>query len=209
MGAVNLIDKKISRKNQTTESYNLKVSLLIHAASYKRGLQEVNEAIVQFGDDEKLLFQRAIILDRLGRWKEAKKDLIAVIAQNPESDGTLNYLGYTMLERGDDIEEASKYILKAVRLKPNDGHVTDSLGWLYYKKGKHQKALIYLHRANRQRPNEPAILGHLGDVYFELKNKRKSRVYYQKAMKLLEKRKRKSPEEKKMMNSLKEKLGKF
>ncbi|MBU0505131.1 tetratricopeptide repeat protein [bacterium] len=208
-GAVNLIDKKINKKEQTIEFYQLKLSLLVHAQDYKNALKQANDALDRFERHENLLFQRAIILDKINRWHEAKKDLLTILKEHPESEQVLNYLGYTMLEREDNIEEAERYILKALKLKPNDGHVVDSLGWLYFKKEEFDKALRHLHRANLLRPNESAILEHIGDVYFALKNKRMARQFFEKALNLLEALERKSPDDESLLKSIKEKLGAF
>lgn len=207
--AVALMDKRISKKNQTEEVVALKISILIYEKKYKKALTEINQAMDRFQTSKKYLLQRAIIYEKLGRWDDARADLETLIDIEPDSEQAYNYLGYTMLERGDDIDEALKYINKAVQLKPNDGHIMDSLGWAYYKKKDYQNALKLLQKANRYRPKEPAILEHLGDVYFSLKNKRLARIYYEQAITILDQISMKTDEDEELLKRVHEKLAKF
>lgn len=207
--AVDLLERKIARKSDSPDIVGLKVSLLLHAENYKRALVVINQGVSRFREDDRLLFQRAVIYDKLGQWHQAKQDLQTLIDMNPESERAYNYLGYTMLENGENIDEAITYISKAMTLKPNDGHIIDSLGWAYFKKGDHEKALELLLKAYQYEPGEPAILEHLGDVYFALKNKRAARSYYEKALHLLNKIGKKTDEDRKILESVEDKLAQF
>lgn len=207
--AVDLLEKKIEKKSDSPDIVGLKVSLLLHAENYKRALAVISQGVSRFKEDDRLLFQRAVIHDKLGQWNQAKQDLHTLIQMNPESERAYNYLGYTMLERGENIDEAIDHISKAMALKPNDGHIIDSLGWGYFKKGDYEKALGLLLKAYQYQPEEPAILEHLGDVYFAMKNKRAARSYYEKALNLLNKISKKTDEDRKILKSVEDKLAKF
>jgi tetratricopeptide (TPR) repeat protein len=207
--AVDLLENKIAKKSDSPDIVGLKVSLLLYAENYKRALAVISQGVSRFKDDDRLLFQRAVIYDKLGQWYQAKQDLHALIAMNPESEHVYNYLGYTMLERGENIDEAIKYITKAMTLKPNDGHIIDSLGWGHFKKGDYDKALELLLKAYQYQPQEPAILEHLGDVYFAMKNKRAARYYYEKALHLLNKISKKTDDDRKILKSVEDKLAQF
>jgi tetratricopeptide (TPR) repeat protein len=206
---ISVIDQKIKKKDQTADIYGLKASLYLLEDEYQKALGQVNQALAKYKGHAQLLFQRAIIYDKLDQWPRAKKDLKALIVIQPESERVLNFLGYTMIERGDDINEALHFINKALELKPNDGHIIDSLAWAYYNLKDYQKALGLLIKANSLKPGEPAILEHLGDVYFQLKNKRKARQYYEKALNNLYKAEKKSKDELKQTKSIEDKLAGF
>jgi len=79
----------------------------------------------------------------------------------------LNYLGYSWVDRGMNLDEAFKMLRKAVELRPNDGYIVDSLGWAHYKLGRYEEALRDLEQAIELRPADPVINDHLGDVYWK------------------------------------------
>ncbi len=148
---------------------------------------EKSEAVLKQGieinkDNTQLLFRLGVIYDK---WK--KKDssidvMKKVININPDHAQALNYLGYTFLELGQNLDEAERLILKAIQLKPKDGYITDSLGWVYYKKGEFQKAVEILEEAISLVPDDPIILEHLGDAYLKLKNKKNALKYYKRSL---------------------------
>jgi Tfp pilus assembly protein PilF len=107
-----------------------------------------------------------------------------VIALDPENANALNYLGYTYADMGTNLDEAESLIRKALKHKPDDGYITDSLGWVLYKKGLFQEALIYLEKAVKLTADDPIILEHLGDAYLQINDKENALKYYQKSLQL-------------------------
>jgi len=105
-----------------------------------------------------------------------------VIAIDPQDAQALNYLGYTYVELDKNLEEAERLIRKAIELQPKDGYITDSLGWLFYKKGQFQEALATLEKAVSFVPDDPIILEHLGDVYMKMNNQEKALESYKRAL---------------------------
>ena len=101
-----------------------------------------------------------------------------VINLEPENADALNYLGYTYADLGQNLDEAEHLIKQALKYKPDDGYIIDSLGWVYFKKGYYNKALNLLEKAVSLVPDDPAILEHLGDAYMKVDNKRKALKYY-------------------------------
>jgi tetratricopeptide (TPR) repeat protein len=86
----------------------------------------------------------------------------------PDNANALNYLGYTFADMGVNLDEAEQLIRKALEHKPGDGYITDSLAWVYYKRGAYEKALQLLEKAIEVVPDDPIIREHLGDVYDKL-----------------------------------------
>ena len=109
---------------------------------------------------------RADQLDKVGRWPEAKTDLLAALAIAPDNALTLNFLGYGELERGEDVAAAEAMIRKASALDPNDASITDSLGWALYKRGRLPEAIETLRLASAGDPAQAEINEHLGDALF-------------------------------------------
>ena len=110
-----------------------------------------------------------------------------VIAIDPKHSNALNYLGYTYADLGQNLDEAEQLIKEALKYKPDDGYITDSLGWVYYKKGDFGKALKYLQKAVEIVPDDPIMLEHLGDAYLKLKDKANALKCYEKSLQHKEK----------------------
>ena len=106
---------------------------------------------------------------------------------DPKNPNRLKYLGSTYAHIGRNLEEADLLIKEALKFKPNDGYITDSLGWVYYKKGQFDKALEYIKKAVELVPDDPIMLEHMGDVYRKLNDKPNALKFYQKSLKIKEK----------------------
>ena len=75
-----------------------------------------------------------------------------------------------------------KLVREALRAKPNSGHIMDSLGWVYYKKGQYDKAVAELERAYRVMPQDGTVAEHLGDAYFQMKRYRDALRIHRRAL---------------------------
>ncbi len=111
-----------------------------------------------------LFYSRGMSYERSTKWDLAEKDFLYALELNPDQPLTLNYLGYSWIDLGKNIDEAHKLITKAVKLRPNDGYFVDSLGWAYYRMGEYKKAVSELEKAVGLVPNDPIINDHLGDA---------------------------------------------
>ncbi len=105
-------------------------------------------------------------LDRSGQWARAKPALQKAVDFGPNQASPLNYLGYSMIEAGDNLDEALKLVARASALKPDDAAITDSLGWAYFRRGEIDKAVPVLERAFANDPTLSEIGEHLGDAYW-------------------------------------------
>lgn len=117
-------------------------------------------------DDWRLYYARGACRERVGRWPEAEADLKTALALFPDQPEVLNYLGYTWVDRGENLAEGMKLIARAVELQPEAGHIVDSLGWAHYQLGAYEEAVIHLERAVEIAPQDPTINDHLGDAYW-------------------------------------------
>jgi tetratricopeptide (TPR) repeat protein len=124
----------------------------------------------------------ASLYDKGGNYLKAVETIHNVLKKEPDHAHALNFLGYIMLEKGDDIETAGKYIKRAVKLKPDDGFIRDSLGWYYYLTGKYKKALKELALAKVQSKNDVVILKHLALTYHALCKQIEARKMFYEAL---------------------------
>ncbi|WP_342628123.1 tetratricopeptide repeat protein [Nguyenibacter vanlangensis] len=119
------------------------------------------------GDDWTLLFGRAVALDRADRWPQAQADLQHALDLAPNEAILLNYLGYSLAERGSNLPRAETMLRRAVAIDPQDAAIRDSLGWVLVCRGRVAEGLGLLERAAEQTPEDPAVNYHLGVAYWK------------------------------------------
>jgi Tfp pilus assembly protein PilF len=166
----------------------------------------LQQALVKDPDNPRYHFRLGVVYDKQKKKEASIEAMRRVIALDPQNASALNYLGYTYADLGQNLDEAEQLILEALKYKPNDGFITDSLGWVYYKKGDYPKALHYLKKAAEIVPDDPVILEHVGDAYIKLNDKTNALKYYQKSMTLRTKEKDKDPEKVKEKEGLQKKI---
>ncbi|MGH0000073.1 tetratricopeptide repeat protein [Pseudovibrio ascidiaceicola] len=140
--------------------------------SYNQGLDTLSEIQANHWT---ILYFRGITRERQDKWDAAEKDFREALTLKPEQPMILNYLGYSLVDRGLKLDEAQKMIERAVRLRPTDGYIVDSLGWVYYRLGRYEEAAEKLERAVALRPHDPIINDHLGDAYWQVGRKLEAR----------------------------------
>ena len=128
-----------------------------------------------------LYYVRGMALEQADRWPEAEKDLKAALGFQPNHPFILNYLGYAWADQGVYLGEALAMIRKAVSLRPSDGYITDSLGWVMYRMGHYEESIPHLERAVELLPYDPVINDHLGDAYWKVGRKLEARFQWQRA----------------------------
>jgi Flp pilus assembly protein TadD len=122
--------------------------------------------------------------DRAGDWPGAQSDFRAALVLFPDEPGVLNYLGYGLLERGGAPVEARALIEKAAQLRPGDGGIIDSLGWVQLQTGEVDKAVATLERAISLEPQDPTIISHLGDALWQQGRRIEARFRWRQALAL-------------------------
>jgi len=105
-----------------------------------------------------------------------------VLTIAPDDAQALNYLGYTYAELGIKLDEALQYLRKAVELRPNDGFILDSLGWVYFKLKRYDEAIPLLERATKLVDDDLTIMEHLADAYAARREHRKALDLYRKIL---------------------------
>lgn len=113
-------------------------------------------------------YYRGICEERSKQWSKAEADMRKALDMQPEQPHVLNYLGYSWIDQGINLDEGMKMIKRAVDQRPDDGYIVDSLGWAYYRIGNYEDAVKNLERAIDLKPEDPTINDHLGDAYWRI-----------------------------------------
>jgi tetratricopeptide (TPR) repeat protein len=113
-----------------------------------------------------LFYARAVAFERSGQWDKAEADFRKALELNPDQPQVLNYLGYSFVDRGENLDEALALIERAVAARPDAGYIIDSLAWAYFRLGRYDDALPQMERASLLEPVDPVVTDHLGDVYW-------------------------------------------
>jgi tetratricopeptide (TPR) repeat protein len=128
--------------------------------------------------DWRYFYVRGIAYERAKEWQKAEDDFKKALELNPEQPQVLNYLGYSWVDQGINLEPALEMIERAVAATPNDGYIIDSLGWAFYRLGRFDEAVVELEKAVRLLPNDPEINDHLGDAYWRAGRKLEARFQW-------------------------------
>lgn len=129
-----------------------------------------------------LYYTRGIANERAGSWDAAEADFREALVLQPDQPLVLNYLGYSLLQQGRDLDEALDMIQRAVKGQPDDGYITDSLGWAYYRLGRYDDAVAPMLRAVELVPDDPVVNDHLGDVLWKVGRKREADFQWHRAL---------------------------
>lgn len=132
--------------------------------------------------DWRLWFARAVSFERTGQWPQAEADFRAALQIEPDQPTVLNYLGYSLVERGENLAEALDMIERAVAGEPDSGYIIDSLAWALYRLGRYNEAVPPMERAVALLPTDPILNDHLGDIYWAVGRHREARFQWRRAL---------------------------
>ena len=131
----------------------------------QQAFEKAEELSAKPDDKQYVYFLRGSSFEREKKYDQAEEMFRKVLANDPQSAMTLNYLGYMLADRGVKLEEAITMIKKAVDLDPANGAYLDSLGWAYFKQAKYDQAEEQLLKAAQKMGSDPTVQDHLGDLY--------------------------------------------
>jgi tetratricopeptide (TPR) repeat protein len=112
-----------------------------------------------------LHYSLGVLYEKTNRFNESIREMETVLEYDPENAEAFNFIGYTYADRGIQLEKAEALIKKALELKPGNGYMIDSLGWVYFRQNRTDLAIKYLKEASDKMPNDPTIAEHLADAY--------------------------------------------
>ncbi len=172
------------------EFKELQVEFNVIKAGYFEGVGDYKNAVdaVAVVQHEKSFsiqhkYYLANLYEKEHKFEESTNLIMGIIENEPKNAHAWNFLGYSLLMRGKEMDLAYEYIQKALKISPEDGYIRDSLGWYYYKKGDVKRALQELQLAFSKVPDDIEILKHLAAIYRDLKEFNKAKVYLETALK--------------------------
>lgn len=159
---------------------------LRRAERYAEAVPAYDTAIALIADPQPahwtLFYSRGVAEERAGLFDASVADLKKALELAPNQPQVLNYLGYSWIDRGENLDEAMAMIQKAVEAEPETGYIIDSLAWAYFRTGKYQEALEPMERASLLEPVDPIVTDHLGDVYWMNGRKVEARYQWRRAL---------------------------
>ncbi|MFT5442181.1 MAG: tetratricopeptide (TPR) repeat protein [Myxococcota bacterium] len=172
--------------------------LFLRNGDYDTGKAILDGLLAESPEDEEVLYQLGVFYGLAEDTSRAIATMKHVLEINPNNAHALNYVGYSWAERGENLEEAEQMIIRALSQRPNDGFITDSLGWVYYMRGRTlirnnsvDKGKEFLLRARDQLTlaaeltgGDPVVSEHLGDVYRILDEKQRAFEFYREAVEM-------------------------
>lgn len=186
------IDEALAMLNTLVDTHD-DLEALVQIGDIHRRNDNFKEAIKVYNRAEKMLggsipadhwqihYVRGMSYEQNGQWEKAQKDLETALKYQPDHPFVLNYLGYSWADLGVNLEKSRQMIERAVELRPEDGYITDSLGWVLYKMGRYKEAVPYLERAVELLPYDPVINDHLGDAYWKVGRRLEARFQWTRA----------------------------
>ncbi|MGE0658681.1 MAG: tetratricopeptide repeat protein [Reyranellaceae bacterium] len=134
--------------------------------------------------DWPLFYASGIALERSGQWDKAEASFRKALELQPDQPYVLNYLAYSWIDKGINLREGKEMLERAVRQRPNDGAIVDSLAWAHYRLGEYPRAVELLERAVALQSTDWTINDHLGDAYWRVGRKQEARFQWQRALTL-------------------------
>ena len=209
--AIRLLEAALAQEPLAPELWTLLAGLQQEAGQEEACLKTFERALKAHPDNDVLLYEQALALDQAGKKKQALAAMRKLLRKNPDHAGALNYVGYSWAESKVNLNKAFLYLSRAKELKPQDGSVRDSLGWLYYRLGNFEEARKTLEEAAKLAPEEPAIFDHLAETHRAAGRNEEAVKAWRKALELLdqqEKTKRRAAHDRKQLEEKIDRLEK-
>lgn len=180
LDATDRTDEAIKILKTVTADDPKDIEAVMALGNIERGRKKFADCVVTYSQGIDLLpqaseknswvyyYYRGICEERAKQWNKAEADMRKALTLQPEQPHVLNYLGYSWIDQGINLDEGMKMIKRAVDQRPDDGYIVDSLGWAYYRIGNYEDAVKNLERAIDLKPEDPTINDHLGDAYWRV-----------------------------------------
>ncbi|HZY69158.1 MAG TPA: tetratricopeptide repeat protein, partial [Devosia sp.] len=173
--AIRRLNNIINSNPEDVDAISVLGDLLRADQKYAESAEAYTKALEVTGGtspaDWRFYYVRGIAYERANQFPLAEKDLLRALELNPNQPQVLNYLGYSWVDKGMNLDRGLEMIEKAIAGAPNDGYIIDSLGWAFYRLGRFEEAVQQLEQAVLLRPADPEINDHLGDAYWQVGRK--------------------------------------
>ncbi len=182
--AVALLDKGILADPGDRDLWDLKIDLLASLEQYDEAHAVADAALLRWPNDPEMLYTKGSIYDLQGQKDNALSAMEQVILLDPENPQALNYVGYTLAERGQHLERALVLVETALKYDPDKAYIMDSLAWVHYRMGNMEQAWEAITRTIELGATDPIIWEHYGDIASAAGHKAEARRGYRKALSL-------------------------
>jgi len=187
--SINSLEKEFNLlSNPNFEHYYEMANFYKENEYYKESIKYYSLALKEINNNHflvpKILDRRGTSYERLSDWKNAEKDLLKSLKILPDQAHVLNYLAYSWVDKGINLDEGLKMLQKANEIKKGDGYIIDSLGWAYYAKRNYIEAEKFLQRAVELLPLDPIINDHYADTLWMLNKDIQARYVWEYILKL-------------------------
>jgi Flp pilus assembly protein TadD len=177
-----LADLPAVTREQQVQVQQVTAQLLRDANDNQAAFAVLSTALTQFPDDPDVLYDLAMVAEKLDRMDVVESKLMRLVELRPSNAHALNALGYTLVDRTPRVAEGLALIERALALAPDDPFILDSVGWAQYRLGRLDEAEKYLRRAMEQRP-DPEIAAHLGEVLWAKGDRARAQDIWQSQLK--------------------------
>jgi tetratricopeptide (TPR) repeat protein len=176
------LEKLIANRPDDLEAILALGNILRDRKQYSECADVYSKAIALIPKPERsnwtVFYFRGICYERAKEWPKAEADLKKALELYPDQPHVLNYLGYSWIDQGVNLDEGMRMIKRSVEQRPDDGYIVDSLGWAYERLGNFDEAVKNLERAVELKPMDPTINDHLGDVYWKVGRRLEARFQW-------------------------------
>lgn len=172
---------RAERPDQIVQLGLVEGEMLFEAERYADALAVYDAVLKENPDNTDLLYSRSMAAEKLNRISEAEVDLRKILEREPNNAEVLNALGYTLADKTNRYEEALKFVDRALRLRPKDHFILDSMGWVQYRLGRYDEAVKYL-RLALDLKKDAEVAAHLGEVLWMMGNRNDAQNVWQQAL---------------------------
>lgn len=172
---------RTANPEQAIRLYQLEAELLMREQDYDGANNLLSDALDIYPANTELLYTRSLVSEKRQDVASAEQDLRTILQSDANNSAALNALGYTLANHTDRYAEAQQLIERALELNPQDAAIIDSLGWVLYRQGRHQEALLQLRQAMAIFPDSE-IAAHLGEVLWVSGDRDEARTVWAQAL---------------------------
>ncbi len=180
--AIQILEQHHSKNPRDVDIVSFLASFYENQAQYDKAITLLKNSLQNSPTNTTLLFRLGTIQDKAGLKNQSIQTMETLIQTDPKNASALNYLGYTYADMGIKLDEALDLISRALKQKPDDGYITDSMGWVYFQKQDYEMAVHYLEQAAKLSNFESIIADHLADAYVKAGQLKEALDTYKKAL---------------------------
>jgi tetratricopeptide (TPR) repeat protein len=204
--AIQMLQQMARTEPRPSDVYMTLADLLRGQEKYQDAARAYTQAIEALGPVKPqhwpLFFTRGISYERAGEWEKAEADLLRAFSLEPEQPDVKNYLAYSWLLMGKNMDKATEMLEQASLSRPDDGHIIDSLAWAHYLTGNYEKALALIEQAVEIMPHDATVNDHYGDILWRAGRRTEARYQWERALAFKPEPKDKSAIEQKLVAGL-------